>query len=180
MLAYIIKYLKWIYYSGIWSDNKRYYSSIWSDNKSYYSSIWSDNGRYYPQLKLEDLKEIRTVKDDTWNKVRNGQTTLDYYTKDGTKVGYIKYKTNGQIGLFFINDEYQNRGLGKQILYKVIKELFKYDCSEVWAVTTDNHPFWSNVYNKQFKPRHPVHPSVTGSGYYLNIKELCITNSEYI
>jgi hypothetical protein len=101
---------------------------------------------------------------------------LKYYIKnkvnDETLIGYIKYRTTGQIGLFFItNKEYKNCGLGKQILTKVINELVINQCEEVWAVTTDDHPFWSNVYNRHFIPRNPAHASVGGSGYYINLKK---------
>jgi len=42
-------------------------------------------------------------------------------------------------------------------------------CEVVWAVTTNNHPFWSNVYDKSFVPRNSVHPSVTGPGYFMKL-----------
>ena len=99
-----------------------------------------------------------------------GGVMLEYYNKKDVKIGYIRYYiTTGQIGLFFIDEEYQNRGLGKQILSKVIRELKMNQCDEVWAVTTDNHPFWSNVYHKSFIPGRPAHPSVTGPGYFMKL-----------
>jgi hypothetical protein len=136
----------------------------------YYKSI------FYPPLKLSDFTEVKKVSDDTFNKIKDGDIMLKYYIKnkidEDSLVGYIKYRTTGQVGLFFItNKEYQNRGLGKQILTKVINELVINQCKEVWAVTIDDHPFWSNVYNKQFIPRHPAHPSVGGSRYYINLKK---------
>jgi len=139
------------------------------------------------KLKLDDFIEIRKVMNDNLNKIENGITILEYYTKDKESlllkflevdpyydppdscIGYIKYKKTGQIGLFFINEEYQNRGLGKQILNKAIDELKIYGCKEVWVVTSDNHLFWSNVYNKQFIRRKPAHPLVCGGGYYINL-----------
>jgi GNAT superfamily N-acetyltransferase len=99
-----------------------------------------------------------------------GGVMLEYYNKKDKKIGYIRYYiTTGQIGLFFIDKEYQNRGLGKQILSKVIQEMKDNQCDEVWAVATDHHPFWSNVYNKSFLPGKPAHPSVTGSGYFMKL-----------
>ncbi len=111
--------------------------------------------KFRKPMKLEDFKEIRTVTDDNWNKIKNGNINLEYFDKNNNSIGYIDYRVNvGQIGLFFItNHSYINRGLGKQILEKAIKEIKLYKVKEVWAVTTDNHPFWSNVWNKSFKPK---------------------------
>ena len=126
----------------------------------------------YPKLLLSNFIEIRKILDDTFNNVKNGKVRLEYYTSNNIEIGYIQYKTNGQIGLFFIKKEYQNRGLGKQILTKVIKELkANYSCTEIWAVSSKNHPFWSNVYNKQFKYCEPAHRSITGGGYHMPVAE---------
>ena len=66
-------------------------------------------------------------------------------------IGYIKYYLGtGQIGLFFIQKEYQNRGLGKQILSKVMMDLQENNCDECWVVSAKGHNFWSNVFNKSF------------------------------
>lgn len=144
-------------------------------------------------IKIEEFKEIKIVINDDWNKIKNGNTWLCYYNKDfNTKtlenslvinrdqieenylknsVGYISYKTTtGQIGLFFIKKKYQNQGFGKQILDKVIKDLVFHNQKKVFAITTENHPFWSNVYNGAFEFKKRPHESVTGSGYLLDIK----------
>lgn len=93
-----------------------------------------------------------------------------YYNNE--KIGHIRYYfITGQIGSFFINEEFQNRGLGKQILSKVIKELEHKNCKEAWAVTSNNHPFWSNVYNKSFTYRDPAHTTVTGNGYFMKLNQ---------
>ena len=87
------------------------------------------------------------------------------------QIGYIRYYVNtGQIGLFFIQKEYQNRGLGKQILCKVIQELQENNCDEIWAVTSKDHAFWSNVYHQSFSYRDPAHPSVGGDGYFMDLR----------
>lgn len=123
------------------------------------------------RLFIKNFIEERYITDDTWNKHVNGEIKLEYFLNNQS-VGYIDYRIKtGQIGLFFIEDKYSNRGLGKQILNKVIDELKVNNVKEVWAVTRDDHPFWSNVFNKSFTPRKPVHPCVTGSGYYMKIKE---------
>ena len=126
------------------------------------------------RTQLTDFKEIRLVSsempypNDYFVNKKPGGIMLEYYDKD-VKIGYIRYYiTTGQIGLFFIDNNYQNRGIGKQILSKVIKELEANNCEEVWAVTIKNHSFWSNVYNKSFTYRDPAHPTIGGSGYFMN------------
>lgn len=85
-------------------------------------------------------------------------------------IGYVSYKNKtGQIGLFFINKDYQNLGLGKQILLNIINELVVDDKEkQIWTITTESHPFWSNVFEKSFEFALRPHNSVTGSGYLLN------------
>ena len=129
-------------------------------------------------LFIHDFREVRYVSskmpepNDIFVYKKPGGVMLEYYNNQDVKIGYIRYYiTTGQIGLFFIDKEYHNRGLGKQILSKVIEELETNHCEEVWAVSTDNHSFWSNVYNKSFTHRVPAHPSVTGPGYFMKIGE---------
>ena len=133
---------------------------------------------HYPIIRmppLTDFNEIRLVSsempypNDYFVNKKPGGIMLEYYDKN-KKIGYIRYYiTTGQIGLFFIDDDYQNRGIGKQILSKVIKELETNNCEEVWAVTSQNHSFWSNVYNKSFVHRDPAHPTVGGDGYFMKL-----------
>ena len=127
-------------------------------------------------LLITNFKEVRYISSEIsqpnhlFVNKKPGGILLEYYNNKDVKIGYIRYYiTNGQIGLFFIDKEYQNRGLGKQILSKVIQELETNHCEEVWAVTSKNHPFWSNVYNKSFEYRDPAHPSVGGDGYFMKI-----------
>ena len=51
----------------------------------------------------------------------------------------------GQIGLFYIDEKYRNNGLGKEILNNVINEMKNNNIKEIWAVTSKDHKFWSNV-----------------------------------
>lgn len=140
--------------------------------------FWNFNSQ--KPLFINDFKEVRYESSELLcpslksKFVRNkpGGVLLEYYDKD-IQIGYIRYYiTTGQIGLFFINEEYQNRGLGKQILSKVIEELKLNNCQEVWAVTSSNHSFWSNVYNKLFVHRNPAHVSVGGCGYFMDLRNL--------
>lgn len=162
----------------------------------------------YPkkQLKLSDFQEFRFIIDDTFNKVTNGNIWLCYFDKNKQidiinqinnmdknliknrddveqiahkSIGYVSYKIKtGQIGLFFINKDYQNFGLGKQILLNIINELL-FDNNEVWLITTKNHPFWSNVFENSFEYYDRPHDSVTGSGYKLNLNVFNKYKEEY-
>jgi GNAT superfamily N-acetyltransferase len=134
-------------------------------------------GKYRERLEINNFKEIRYVssempyENDYFVHNKPGGIMLEYYNED-IIIGYIRYYvTTGQIGLFFILKEYQNRGLGKKILSKVIKELQDNNCHEVWAVNSEDHPFWSNVYNKSFSYRDPAHSSVGGDGYFIDLKK---------
>ncbi len=101
------------------------------------------------------------------NKIKNRNEVEKIAAKS---IGYISYKLKtGQIGLFFIDNPYRNRGLGKQILTNVICDLKSKNVVKIWAVTTENHPFWSNVYNKSFKWSDRPHTSVTGHGYIIDV-----------
>lgn len=153
----------------------------------------------YPkkQFKLQDFQQFRFVIDDTWNNVPNGNIWLCYFDKNNQineinqinnidknlikdrddvekiahkSIGYVSYKNKtGQIGLFFINKDYQNLGLGKQILLNIINELVVDDKEKnIWAIATKSHPFWSNVFKQSFDFTSRPHDSVTGSGYLLN------------
>ncbi len=148
-----------------------------------------------PTLKLEDFNEITIIINDDWNKVEKGNVWKCYFEKsvklndlniDSVKdrkgaeniafrsIGYISYKIKtGQIGLFFIDPKFRNLGLGKQILTRVINDIKTNQNKSkqtltVWAVTTKDHPFWSNVYDKSFEYKSKPHSSVKGSGYVLN------------
>lgn len=85
-------------------------------------------------------------------------------------IGYISYRVaTGQIGLFFIKKEYQNCGIGKQILLRAIEDIKHNGCNKVFAVTSKDHTFWSNVFKSSFKWSERPDDSVTGSGYCLDL-----------
>jgi len=138
--------------------------------------LW--NHRSNIPLFINNFKEVRHVASEMLEPNEHfvyrkpGGIMLEYYNNQDEKIGYIRYYiTTGQIGLFFIDEDYQRRGLGKQILSKVIQDMEANHCEEVWVVSTSNHPFWSNVYNKSFVPRKPAHPSVGGPGYVMKLKK---------
>jgi GNAT superfamily N-acetyltransferase len=127
-------------------------------------------------IEISTLKEVRydstkLSQPNKWFNVdKSGGIMVEYYNGND-KVGYIRYYiTTGQIGLFFIERPFQNRGIGKQILSKTINELKENNCEECWVVTVEGHSFWSNVFDKSFTYRDPAHSSVTGGGYYKILK----------
>ena len=115
-------------------------------------------------LNLTDFTQIKTISNDTWNKIPNSDIRIDFYDKlnNNTYAGFISYRSGvGQVGLFFLNKPYQNRGLGKQILLQTIEDMKKNNNTEIWGVTKKNHPFWHNVFNNSFSwyESGHLHPS---------------------
>ena len=123
------------------------------------------------KLNLYEFTQIKKITDDTYNKIPNSDVHIDFYDNN-YKIGYISYRLGvGQIGLFYITEMYRNRGLGKQILEQTIKEMKENNIEYIWCVTSKNHPFWSNIYNKKmiWCDEGKLHPSVTGYGYKMKI-----------
>lgn len=126
-------------------------------------------------LFLKDFKQTKVIKDDYYNNIPDSDIRIDFYDNLNNEqyAGYISYRAAvGQVGLFFLESDYKNRGLGKQILTQTIEHMKEFNTTNIWAITTNDHPFWSNVFNKSFKwyDMRQVHPSVTGSGYKMEIK----------
>ena len=122
------------------------------------------------KLCISDFIVKKIISDDNWNKIKNGNIRYEYFenNSDETPFGYIDFRPGvGQIGQFYIHDDrFRNRGLGKQILTKALDDIKEFGTADtIWAVTRENHPFWSNVWNKSFTWKDPAHYSVTGSGY---------------
>jgi len=126
-------------------------------------------------LSFFKLKIPLQLADFSDHKYRKGDNTfIDIYADIDKikKIGFIKYNIrNGQVGIFRLDKEYRNRGLGKQILSHVIQDMKKHGTPEIWAVTMKNDPFWSNVYNKSFSwyDYRQLHSSVTSDGYKMKI-----------
>lgn len=131
--------------------------------------------------KLEDFVERIVIEDDTWNKHKYSEISRWYY-KDSRSmrqtnlrtnaVAYINYRIGtGQIGIFAIyDDSLRGCGLGKQILSRAVKDIAHDGRSkQVWASTTENHPFWSNVWGKCFQYSDPVDDSCSADGYGADI-----------
>ena len=120
-----------------------------------------------------ELTSVKNVYDDTYNKVKDGEIKIDFIHLN-KNIGYIQYRLNGQIGLFYLDDRYRNLGIGKDILINTIEDMKKnnININEVWAVSSKDHPFWSNVFNKSFRfcDEKTLHPSITGDGYKMNLR----------
>ena len=90
-----------------------------------------------PELDINNFTEVVTISDDTWNVVNKSQICRTYYTKTDPhhEIGYIDYRLyTGQIGRFYIYDkgvygleeDYSERGLGKQILTRATNDIRDY------------------------------------------------------
>lgn len=120
---------------------------------------------------ISNFKQVRIVKDDTWNNIPESEILVEFYNID-KKIGHIQYRLGtGQIGLIYLDEEYRGYGLGKQILTDTINEMKKNNIKDIWAVTSKSHDFWSNVFDKSFKwyDSKDLHPSVSGDGYKMKL-----------
>jgi ribosomal protein S18 acetylase RimI-like enzyme len=130
------------------------------------------NGQYIYKLYFETPVDLGDV-------IVNDPTVSNFYDRNkidvlaSTAVGYITYRlVTGQICLFYVKPGYKNRGLGKQILTRVMVDMKnKGHTAGIFAITSTNHPFWSNVFNKSFEWKKRPDLSVTGSGYYLDLSK---------
>lgn len=97
----------------------------------------------------------------------------DVYFYDKKEIGFISYRLHtGQIGLLELEKKYRRQGLGKQMLTTAIKNIKTFGTTDVvFAFTSQDHPFWRNVYNKSFSWRDfgQLHWSITGHGYIMKI-----------
>lgn len=128
------------------------------------------NGKYICRVYFKDSVDLSEIELNNPEK-SNFKSTDEIDKLLSKSFAYITYRTlTGQIGLFFINNkENENRNLGKQILMKVITDMKNEGRDSIFAVTSNDHPFWSNVFDKSFKWKKRPHLSVTGSGYSLDL-----------
>lgn len=64
-------------------------------------------------LVLSDFYQHKVVTDDHWNDKPNGNVSIEFFDvndiKQENNIGYISYRVKvGQIGLFFLDNEYHN------------------------------------------------------------------------
>lgn len=125
----------------------------------------------HPHINKEDLSRFYELKETC--KVQN-RVTLTYFkekpneelSRSSQCVGYISYKNIGQIGSIGVRKEFRRKGIGQQMLDKAIEDLKSKDVKKVWAVTRNNHPFWSNVYNKGFTRNETTKETAQFAIYY--------------
>jgi GNAT superfamily N-acetyltransferase len=85
-------------------------------------------------------------------------------------IGYITLVPNtGQIGLFFLDEDYRGYTIGKQLLDNIVVESKKNGNDTIFAVTKQDHPFWKNITGGIW--RSPVGEGVTCPGYSYNMKD---------
>ena len=128
--------------------------------------------KFEKPIDLEDFIEEKTVKNDDWNNIPDGDITLRYSTISNREIGYINYKIGvGEVSIFRVEKKCRGMGLGKQILTKVIDDMRKAGTKSIWAIAIENHDFWSNVFNKSFTyyPSNKLHSSVTEPGYRMEL-----------
>ena len=121
---------------------------------------------------LQDYTLIQNINYDYWTQQVFYCINIYDNQNNDVKAGYISYVAKtGQIALFFINSDYRNRGLGKQVLLFALNDMKTFTPSHIWAITYINHPFWSNVFDKSFQWYHKdqLHPSVSSPGYKMKI-----------
>lgn len=116
---------------------------------------------------LGDFEEKVIVKDDTFNLVKNGEIRKEYY-ENNNRVAYVQYRLqSGQIGFLWVLHKYDINILGEQLLNRAFDDIMeKGKATEIWSATFFKEDFWDNVWNKSFTFKEPVHPTVTGGGYY--------------
>ena len=109
---------------------------------------------------------MRKYEYDSWNKVENGQIMLSLYHQNKERIGYVCFRTSGQIGLIDVATNYRRQGIGTIMLQTVEKEL---TCNKLWAICTKEHYFWSTQkgYTYEIRPNK----SVNGSGYSKSIHD---------
>lgn len=74
-----------------------------------------------------------------------------YYNKN-SYVSLIKYNpVIGEVIYINVSNSYKNQGFGKQMLSNAIINMKYNNINEVYCFGYKNHPFWSNVYGKNFK-----------------------------
>jgi len=113
-------------------------------------------------LKISDFSHTIT-NIEYYKSIYNKRIT--YFDKSNIEIGYIEYNLHsGKICLFFITEEkYRNRGLGEQILQKVINNMKQYGTNRAWLVTANcPHKFWEK---NGFTYANPPDCSVTMHGY---------------
>lgn len=100
---------------------------------------------------------------------KQGTKIIDIYSEE-KNIGLVQYNNKtGEIGMLIIHETFRNMGLGKFILKNIIEEMKQNQNKEVWAISNKKHDFWSNVNNKSFTYKFPVHSTTIHGGFYMKL-----------
>lgn len=93
---------------------------------------------------------------------------VKYYTSD---IGYMSVcPSTGQIQLIRLVPKYRGMGIGRQLISVAYHDFIKDGtATELWAVTMEDHPFWSKLPGMSWMD--PAHSSVTGHGYSVSLND---------
>ncbi len=123
-----------------------------------------------PRL-LSTMKITSKISDDTWNNVPQGDIRCRVHTPDGVSVGDFNYRTKtGQVGGIYIAEQFRCQALEQQMLIYMMKDMQDAGAKQIWEVVSKSMGYklysalWSFAYVDS-----AVHPSVTGSGYAMDI-----------
>jgi len=107
--------------------------------------------------------------DENDYRYKPGTKIIDIYSEE-KNIGLVQYNNlTGEIGMLLIHETFRNMGLGKFILKNIIDEMKVHEIKEVWAISNKKHNFWSNVNNKSFSFRSPVHSTTKHGGFYMRL-----------
>ncbi len=96
-----------------------------------------------PKLEISNFTPIQHI----YNNDPNSYCRIEFFDNSNCKyVGLIVYRlTTGQIYTFYLENEYRNQGLGKQIIEQTIKHMKDYNTPYIWLNIKKQHYFWSNI-----------------------------------
>jgi hypothetical protein len=129
---------------------------------------------FMPQPLLLSTMKIKTeISDDTWNKIPQGDIRCQVHTPDGHLVGNFNYRIKtGQVGGMFIAERFRFQALEQQMLIYMMKDMQDAGAKQIWEVVSNENSsgprFYSALWSFAFV-EPAVHPSVTGSGYAMDI-----------
>ena len=122
-----------------------------------------------PYWSLKDFTVKRTLRNDMWNGLENSQVHYDLYDTNGKCVGCSSIRlATGQMCSTRLDEEYRGCKIGYELIKLATYDKIIYDnTTELWAVTTPNHPFWSKLPNARWCK--PAGPNVIGSGFKFDL-----------
>ena len=133
-----------------------------------------------PSLDLNTYRIHSRCLYDPYNKVPDGIKDYEimqaYDNEDNNKqqrIGHMLIRPfNGQISSIFLEKDYRGRNLGRQLLRLAYEDMcVEGSAKTMWMVTDENHSFWSSIPGMTWSGNEPVHHSLLGRGYYVNLND---------